>query len=63
MTAAFTPWPIGPNMGSCGTAAFTRKRVIISDISEDPRWPLMIEAWLRGGWFWITDSVRPGRNL
>ena len=40
VTAAFTPWPIGPNMGSCGTAAFTRKRVIISDISKDSRWPL-----------------------
>src|SRR5260370_18876097 len=39
VTAAFTPWPIGPNMGSCGTAAFTRKRVIISDISKDSRWP------------------------
>src|SRR5437879_13790556 len=32
VTAAFTPWPIGPNMGSCGTAAFTGKRVIISHI-------------------------------
>src|SRR5712671_192251 len=40
LTAAFTPWPIGPNMGSCGTAVFTRKRVIISDISKDSRWPL-----------------------
>src|SRR5712671_1256804 len=40
VTAAFTPWPIGPNMGSCGTAVFTRKRVIISDISKDSRWPL-----------------------
>src|SRR5262249_16354492 len=39
VTAAFTPWPIGPNMGSCGTAAFTRERVIVSDISKDPRWP------------------------
>ena len=39
VTAAFTPWPIGPNMGSCGTAAFTKQRVIVSDISQDPRWP------------------------
>ena len=38
VTAAFTPWPIGPNMGSCGTAAFTKERVIVSDISKDPRW-------------------------
>jgi len=38
-TAAITPWPIGPNRGSCGTAAFTKERVIIPDISKDPRWP------------------------
>jgi formate hydrogenlyase transcriptional activator len=38
VTTAFTPWPVGPNKGSCGTAAFTKKRVIICDISEDPRW-------------------------
>ena len=36
---AITPWPIGPNRGSCGTAAFTKQRVIIPDISDDPRWP------------------------
>ena len=38
-TTAITPWPIGPNRGSCGTAAFTKQRVIIPDISNDPRWP------------------------
>jgi PAS domain S-box-containing protein len=38
-TAAITPWPIGANRGSCGTAAFTKQRVIIPDISHDPRWP------------------------
>src|SRR6266516_6801878 len=36
---AITPWPIGPNRGSCGTAAFTKKRVVIPDVSGDPRWP------------------------
>src|SRR5712672_3323857 len=60
VTAAFTPWPIGPNMGSCGTAAFTRKRVIISDISKDSRWPrdnrglsvrqLILDHGLRAAW-------------
>jgi PAS domain S-box-containing protein len=39
VAAVFTPWPIGPNMGSCGTAAFTKERVIISDIATDSRWP------------------------
>ncbi|MDQ6963081.1 MAG: response regulator [Mariprofundaceae bacterium] len=29
---------IGPNVGSCGTAAFLAKRVIVSDIATDPRW-------------------------
>src|SRR5258708_15601052 len=38
-TAAITPWPIGPNRSSCGTAAFTKQRVIIPDVSNDPRWP------------------------
>jgi formate hydrogenlyase transcriptional activator len=37
--AAITPWLIGPNRGSCGTAVFTKSRVIIPDISKDPRWP------------------------
>lgn len=30
--------PIGPNAGSCGTAAFRRVPVIVSDISSDPLW-------------------------
>src|SRR5437867_8635430 len=38
-TTAITPWPIGPGRGSCGTAAFMKQRVIIPDISNDPRWP------------------------
>ncbi len=33
-----TPLPIGPGMGSCGTAAFLKKPVIISDIASDPPW-------------------------
>jgi formate hydrogenlyase transcriptional activator len=37
--AAITPWPIGPNRGSCGTAVFLKKRVIIQDVANDPRWP------------------------
>lgn len=30
--------PIGPRVGSCGTAAYTRKPVIVRDIAEDPLW-------------------------
>src|SRR6266850_566873 len=33
-----TPLPIGPGMGSCGTAAFMKKPVIVSDIASDPPW-------------------------
>jgi len=29
---------IGPNVGSCGTAAFLQKPVIVSDIQTDPLW-------------------------
>src|SRR2546426_147119 len=37
-TQAITPLMIGPDMGSCGTAAFRKERVIISDIASDPLW-------------------------
>src|SRR5258706_8156461 len=37
--AAITPWRIGPDRASCGAAAFTKQRVIVPDISKDPRWP------------------------
>lgn len=36
--AAIEGLEIGPMVGSCGTAAFTRKRVITEDIERDPRW-------------------------
>ncbi|GJM04530.1 MAG: hypothetical protein DHS20C09_05210 [marine bacterium B5-7] len=29
---------VGPSAGSCGTAAFTNKTVIVSDIENDPLW-------------------------
>jgi diguanylate cyclase (GGDEF)-like protein/PAS domain S-box-containing protein len=29
---------IGPNIGSCGTAAFRRESVIVADIDRDPLW-------------------------
>ena len=37
-TRAITPLTVGPDMGSCGTAAFRKERVIISDVASDPRW-------------------------
>lgn len=38
-TAAITPLAIGLRQGSCGTAAFLKKRVVVSDVTNDPRWP------------------------
>ena len=35
--AAITPWRIGPDRASCGAAAFTKQRVIVPNISKDPR--------------------------
>ena len=37
-TDAISPLPIGPCMGSCGTAAFRKEPVMNSDISTDPLW-------------------------
>ncbi len=33
---AITPLKIGPCIGSCGSAAFLKQRVIVSDIAKDP---------------------------
>jgi len=30
--------PIGPRAGSCGTAAYRRRRVVVTDIQSDPLW-------------------------
>ena len=55
---AWTTWvdgrAIGPNEGSCGTAAFKKQAVIASDIATDPRWAKYRDAalkfGLRAGW-------------
>lgn len=36
--SAIAPLPVGPRMGSCGTAAFRKQRVINPDIVSDPLW-------------------------
>ncbi len=36
--AAIDGLEIGPSVGSCGTAAFTRRRVIVEDIAQHPSW-------------------------
>ena len=46
--------PIGPKAGSCGTAAYTGKRVIVENIQTDPLWedyrPLAEKAGLGACW-------------
>jgi formate hydrogenlyase transcriptional activator len=53
-TQAITPLAIGPCMGSCGTAAFLKKPVITSDISNDPLWvdyrDVALSYGLRASW-------------
>jgi len=45
---------IGPNVGSCGSAAFLRQRVVVEDVTVDPRWfdfrELAVRAGLRACW-------------
>lgn len=53
-TAAIDGLAIGENTGSCGTAAFTGKQVIVTDTFSDPLWhdyrDLAIEHQLRACW-------------
>jgi PAS domain S-box-containing protein len=45
---------IGPNVGSCGTAAYLRQPVFVSDIASDPRWAkfrhFALQNGLRSAW-------------
>ena len=52
---AINPWKVGPDRGACGTAAFLKERVIIADVTTDPRWPdeyrtLAVSHGLRASW-------------
>jgi signal transduction histidine kinase len=40
---------IGPAVGSCGTAAFTGKTVVVTDIATDPRWAIARDLALAHG--------------
>jgi PAS domain S-box-containing protein len=40
---------IGPNVGSCGSAAYRAEQVIVSDIATDPRWTLFRDEALMNG--------------
>jgi PAS domain S-box-containing protein len=56
-TRAITPLAIGSAVGSCGTAAWTKEQVVVSDIADDPRWTdypdycsLALKCGLRACW-------------
>src|SRR5581483_2305027 len=45
--AAIDGTPIGPDAGSCGTAAYERRVVVAEDIATDPRWARWADLALR----------------
>jgi PAS domain S-box-containing protein len=51
---AITPLKIGPCIGSCGSAAFLKQRMIVSDVATDPLWvdfrDLALSYGLRAAW-------------
>jgi len=47
--AAISPLPIGPSAASCGTSAFLKQQVIVSDIANDPLWAAYRETALAHG--------------
>lgn len=53
---------IGPNVGSCGTAAYEMSPVFVSDIAQDPRWAdfrdLALSHSLRACWSLPIMSTR-----
>src|SRR5258706_575229 len=61
--AAIEGLAIGPNTGSCGTAAFLNQRVIVEDIQTDPLWvdfkDLAAAAGLRACW---SQPIRGARG-
>ncbi len=56
--------PIGPQAGSCGTAAYRKERVIVADIETDPLWKkgrrLALENGLRACW---STPIKPSDEV
>ncbi len=55
--------PIGPNVGSCGTAAYLGEEVVVTDIATDSRWEGFREQPLSLGLraCWSTPLLTPER--
>ncbi|MGP1720639.1 bifunctional diguanylate cyclase/phosphodiesterase [Shewanella frigidimarina] len=62
-THAINGIEIGPNVGSCGAAAFTRERVIVADIENHPNWQpfksIPLNAGLRACW---SEPIKDSKN-
>jgi len=56
---------IGPECGSCGSAAFHQKPVIVTDIATHPSWGRFKERFLAKGLraCWSTPILSPAREL
>jgi diguanylate cyclase (GGDEF)-like protein/PAS domain S-box-containing protein len=63
--AAIDGVEIGPNVGSCGTAAYLAEPVVVEDIADDPRWAnyrdLAQQYSLRA--CWSTPVFSAGRQV
>jgi PAS domain S-box-containing protein len=57
--------PIGPDRGSCGTAAYLKQPVIVTDIGHDPRWVKYRDTALRAGLraCWSVPILGPGNQV
>jgi PAS domain S-box-containing protein len=62
---AVDPWPVGPDSGGCGTAAYRRQTVICADIMEDPSWVARRELAARHGLraAWSTPIFSSGGSV
>lgn len=57
--------PIGDNVGSCGTSAYRKTRIIVSDISTDPKWAAIRGPALEHGFraCWSQPIINSSGNV
>ncbi len=62
---AVDPWPVGPESGACGTAAYRRQPVISPDIMRDPLWSELRDLAARHGLraCWSTPIFSSGGTV
>jgi len=62
---AVDPWPVGPDSGGCGAAAYRRESVVSPDITLDPLWAGRRELATRHGFraCWSTPIFSSGGSV